>query len=144
MFAHVFADKVTETKEAKPKPMDRKLISTFNSLKYEERKKEQQAQEKKKRPGSHIQWLDDTAKEEMIITEMSKMMDKKKSWKALDVCFKWKIIQDYIQETQKTFSKDNIKHLQSALRQGHLLNVDYSHSERKIHSLNFVVDGITL
>lgn len=145
MFAHIFPEKTTQNPKEDTKPMDRKLISTFKSLEYEERKKEQQAQEKKKRPMTNILWLDDTAKEDMIVTEMSKMMDKKKSWKTLDACFKWRVIEEYIQNTNIIpFNKATIKHLKDALRHGKLANVEYDHSGRRINSLNYVVDGIAL
>ena len=63
---------------------------------------------------------------------------KKKSWNALDVCFKWKLIQEYINQLDNN-DELLLEIVKKAFKQKKLETVEYDNKEYKIKKLNFFV-----
>ena len=63
---------------------------------------------------------------------------KKKSWNALDVCFKWKLIQEYVNDLNRNdeLLLDIVK---TAFKLKKLENIEYNKKEYKIKKLNLSV-----
>jgi spermidine/putrescine-binding protein len=130
-------DQTVKTIPTKEKKMDRKLVSTFQSLQYEDKKRETLANEKKKYIPK-IEFLDSDKTTILLNNEVNKMFEKKR-WKGLDACFKWQLIEKYLATKSIILDSEDLLAMKNALRKNLLKDVIYDHMERKIVSLNFTI-----
>lgn len=130
-------------KQTQEKPfLDRKIERHLSSINYEADKREAMIKEKKKAIPL-IEFMDANRATEHIEKEISNTMAKKK-WKGLDTCFKWKLIEQYLEFNAFKLKKSEIDVLKNAVRKNLLTNVSYDNVNMQIAQLNFTVGDIIL
>lgn len=147
LFGHVFDDVVrSDTQkpehEGKALTVDKKLTKQFQTLEYENNKRNKAIAEKKKYI-PRIEFMTSERTTELTDGEITKVFEKKR-WKGLDVCFKWKVIEKYLAENSFNVSDNERKVLRDAVRHNLLGKVKYDHTSCSIVKMNFIVGDLDL
>jgi len=64
------------------------------------------------------------------------------TWKKLDMCFKWRMIRDFLLERDVCEDDARYSHLRNMIKQGMLMDVEYNRAEQKINKLNHPEDQV--
>lgn len=146
LFGHVFAAASASTQnESKNNTtiIDKNITRQFQSLEFENAKREKAIAEKKKHIKPRIEFMSSDRAGELVQGEMTKILEKKR-WKGLDMCFKWKIITQYLAMNNIVLTNEELDTVRDAVRRNQLQNVKYDHITGTILKMNFDVGNQSL
>lgn len=149
LFDHVFYVEPGSSQQKilnQPKPaalkIDKKTERHISGITYDVQQREKKVLEKKKNTPA-VEFMDASRTTEHIEKEITDTLSKKR-WNGLDTCFKWKLIENYIQENSIKLEHDKLNILKQAVRKNLLSNVSYDKDNHKINRLNFDVGNLVL
>lgn len=128
-YSHVFETTKEVTNKANIKEIDYKLKSEVAGINY--KMDQRNAKMKRKINTNPNLFADDNDRDNQLENEIAHHIEKK-SWKTLDMCFKWKLITNYLEAINHQEMTTSIK---KALLSGKLNNVVFI--DDKISRLNF-------
>lgn len=128
--------KTDKKKDNKMSYQDKRLQSQCNNISNEEINRWRRMKTRKARV-DELKMLEGSKVSETIDNEIESSK-KKKSWKTMDMCFKWILIESYLELIKiDTVITDEDKNEIKKLIQKKVLNVDYDKNSQSIKSLNF-------
>lgn len=131
---------LTDATPAKELKMDKKLMQQCQSLEYD-KKKQDAAKEEKAKPrkySTYLNVMNATDVETMLQEEIQHTMVKR-SWRTLDMCLKWRLIESYLDQQDIKLTAKEMKKVQLALKTGLLKDVTYDQKQQKLTSLNYTL-----
>lgn len=142
-YSHVFTDAKGEPPKVTVTPsMQYKIDSCVKTLEYQMKKKE--AYDKGKEKFSRFKYgaySTDSEIQTYVASDIETTLAKKK-WNALDMCFKWRFIEQYLQDTfTESLTTEEINEVQCKLKTNCLLAVTYDLENRRITKLNITLKG---
>ncbi len=133
-------DNEKERNKVKTNYQDKKLLNQYNSICYDEQKRAMSLKTKRARI-DELKMIEGNEVIEKINNEISNSM-KKKSWKTMDLCFKWTLVNNYVKNLDPliVITNSDLDSLKSSL-QSKTLNVDYDKKSQTIRRLNFMTEN---
>ncbi len=120
---------------------DRKIQNQVNSINYDMMQKRINSKQRKAHV-DQVNWIEGNRMIQALDDEISNTM-KKKSWKCMDMCFRWILAKNYM-ETVKSqgihISENDIDEVKKQL-QNKTLNVVYDKPTQTIKTLNFKTES---
>lgn len=134
-----------KVEEKKPSYFEKKTMNQYNSLLHNEKTRLSRMRTKKVHI-DQLQMVDNKSISEIMSQEMENNC-KKKSWKTMDMCFKWNVVNEYLDRQSSdgiNIDEEDISNIKKAI-QNKTLNVVYDKPTQKILSLKFVTkDNVTI
>lgn len=116
---------------------DRKIQNQVNSINYDMVRKQNNSKQRKARV-DQVNWIEGNRMIQALDDEISNTM-KKKSWKCMDMCFRWILVKNYLETVKSqgiSVGEKDIDEVKKQL-QNKTLNVVYDKSTQTIKTLNF-------
>lgn len=110
---------------------DDNMIMNAEKHRIERMKMNREKREAEERKREHV----NTTIEEAILAERN-MAIQKKTWKTLDMCFKWELVKDYIETLTFKLTDQDIEKIRNSISDRTLL-ATYDVKSKKITKLNF-------